>query len=508
MARIAIGGMHHETNSFAPVKATLEDFVRADGWPPLCEGPALLREVAGMNLPISGFIDATKEQHELLPLMWCSAPPSAPVRKSAYEELVGKLLHKLDVELPLDAVFLDLHGAMIAEHILDGDGELLRRVREVIGRTPLAVSFDMHANISEQMIGMADWIVGYRTYPHLDMADTGKRAAAGVEQMLQHNYKPMKLFRRLPFLIPITSQTTLTEPMRGIMHMAKSLSTNGDTLEFFTGFPPADTPDTGPIAIGCGYQPELSEAVHELQAHAINLERAFHSELLPAKEAVAEAMQRYDGKPIIIADTQDNPGAGGNGDTVGLLDALIKAVAKDAVFAIVNDPQSAAKAHKLGVGAQGVFSIGGSNPLPGQTPFRGQFTVDHITDGEFTCTGPMFGGTQMRLGLMAVLRLAGVKVVVSSIKHQCADLAMLRHVGIEPEKEKILAIKSSVHFRADFEAIAGDIILAEAPGPNIENPENIPYKHLRTGIRLRPGGPEFQPNGGYPSAPARKLSAY
>jgi microcystin degradation protein MlrC len=179
MARIAIGGFQHETNTFAPSKASFEDFTRGGAWPGLCRGPALFEAVAGINLPVAGFIERAREGgHELLPLSWAQATPSAEVREDAYERIAGQILEDLAGLRHLDAVYLDLHGAMVAEHLEDGEGELLARVRRLIGPDlPLVASLDLHANITPAMVELSDALVVFRTYPHIDMAATGARSA-------------------------------------------------------------------------------------------------------------------------------------------------------------------------------------------------------------------------------------------------------------------------------------------------------------------------------------------
>jgi microcystin degradation protein MlrC len=217
--------------------------------------------------------------------------------------------------------------------------------------------------------------------------------------------------------------------------------------------------------------------------------------VMPVAEAVstAIALSRNAAKPIVLADTQDNPGAGGASDTVGLLRALVEGGAEGAVFANLSDPKSAEAAHRAGVGAQVSLAIGGWAGGANNTPYQGIFTVEALGDGNFPATGPFYRGNRMQLGPMAVLKTEGVRVVVCSRKQQCADQAMLRHVGIEPTEQKILALKSSVHFRADFQPIAEEILIVAAPGANPVDNRDLPYKRIRKGVRLMP---RAEPAGG------------
>jgi microcystin degradation protein MlrC len=194
---------------------------------------------------------------------------------------------------------------------------------------------------------------------------------------------------------------------------------------------------------------------------------------------------------VILADTQDNPGAGTNAETMGMFEALLRHRAEGAVFGLVADPEAAAEAHQAGEGASLDMAIGNKTPVPGFAPFRGRFTVERLGSGSFTATGPFYRGSRMQLGPMALLSSAGVRLIVASRKQQAADQSMFRHLGIEPADQKILVLKSSVHFRADFQPIAEEVLVVAAPGGNPADHRQLPYKHLRPGLRLMPLGPAF-----------------
>lgn len=495
MARIAIGGLHHETNTFAPLKATYDEFAQGGGWPGLQRGQSFFTTFKGMNLPISGAIDVLAERgHTLVPLVWAAATPSAQVTEDAYERIVGMMLDDLKAAGPLDGIFLDLHGAMVTEHLDDGEGELLRRVRAIVGpRMPLVASLDLHANVTVQMVDNVDVFVAYRTYPHVDMAETGKRAATVLDRLLSGEGKPFKALEKLPFLIPLPWQCTMTEPGGSVYRALERIEAEtGVLLSFTPGFPAADIPDCGGVVFGYGSDAARTRAaVQALLADICAREKDFAGRIYSADEGVTEALRRPRGKPIVLADTQDNPGAGGSSDTVGLLEALVRAKAEQAALAVMWDPASAAAAHKAGVGASLTLDIGGKSGAPGQHPFRTAVTVERLGDGRFLGTGPMYGGATMNLGPMALLRIGGVRVVVATRKVQAADQAIFRHLGVEPTTERILALKSSVHFRADFAPIAQDILVVKAPGAMLADPLDFPFKRLRPGLRLRPLGPAF-----------------
>jgi microcystin degradation protein MlrC len=491
MARFAIGGFQHETNTFAPVKASFRDFEMADGWPGLTRGEAMLTAFEGINLPIAGFLaQARRQGHELLPTLWCSASPSAEAETDAFERIVGELLERIAALGKVDGIYLDLHGAMVTEDHQDGEGELLERLRRQVGDTlPVVVSLDLHANITERMARHASVLVVCRTYPHVDLAESGEWSATVLDRLMRQG--PLfKALRRTDFLVPLTAQCTLIEPARGI-YRAVAEAENGEVVSssFAFGFPPADIAECGPaIVTYATTQRAADEAADRLLALVNAKEAAFAGKIWQPAEAVAYARAKGNSaeRPIVLADTQDNPGAGGTSDTVGLLRALIDGRADGAVFANLCDPKSAEAAHRAGVGARITLAIGGWAGGAGNTPYEGTFTVEALGDGNFLATGPFYRGNRMQLGPMAVLRKDGVRVVLSSRKQQCADQAMLRHVGIEPSAQKILALKSSVHFRADFQPIAEEILIVAAPGANPVDNRDLPYKRIRKGIRLMP----------------------
>ena len=489
--RIAVGGFHHETNTFAPTKASFEMFRRADGWPGLCRGEAVLADTAGINLPIAGFLEAARASgRDFAPLAWANASPSAEVEREAYERIAGMIVDDLRSAGPVDAVYLDLHGAMVAEHLEDGEGELLRRARAVIGPdVPLVASLDLHANVSPLMADMADALVVFRTYPHVDMAETGARTARLLERILAEG-RPAKAFRQVPFLIPLTAQCTLVEPAAGLYAGLEERERGSvRSVSLAGGFPLADTPDCGPAALAyAGGERSAAEAAEALADAVLAARGRFAAGFLSPEEAVARADRAgRAGRPAVIADSCDNPGGGGDGDTTGLLRALAAARPEGAVLGLLIDAEAAAAAHEAGEGGRLSLALGGRSGIPGDAPFETEAAVRRLGDGSFTCTGPFYGGNRMQLGPMALLELAGgVRVAVASRKVQAADREMFRHLGVEPADCRILALKSSVHFRADFGPIAGEVLIAAAPGPVAADPGALAFTRLRPGVAQRP----------------------
>lgn len=491
--KIAVSGFQHETNTFAPTKADYEAFVAGGGWPGISRGEEMLAATSGINLPIAGFTEAARAAgHQLVPLTWAAASPSAEVTEEAFERICGQILEDLAAARGIDAVYLDLHGAMVTEHHEDGEGEFLRRVRALVGADmPLVASLDLHANVTPEMVAHSDALVIYRTYPHVDMAETGARAFALLSR-LQRSRPLAKAFRQIPFLMPLTSGCTLVEPALSLYAALPDLEQEYGlaSISFAGGFAPADIYHCGPSLVTYAESAEAAEkAADALEAMVLEQEPAFAGEILPAQEAVREALaiaERGARRPVILADTQDNPGAGGDGDTVGLLQALVEQRAERAVLGLLIDPECAARAHQAGEGATLRLELGAKSGQVGHVPLVADYKVVRLGDGAFTCTGPFYEGARMRLGPMALLELNGVQVAVASKKVQAADMEMFRHLGVEPTERPIVAVKSTVHFRAHFQPIAERIIVASAPGPNPVDYSKLTYNRLRPGVRRRP----------------------
>jgi len=492
--RIAIGGFLHESHSFAPRPATWADFERPGGFPPLQEGDlvAALRPTSAAS---AGAIRVAEEADAaLVPLAWAVANPSGPVQDEAFERIAALICAALSRalrEAPLDGVYLDLHGAALAESFPDAEGELLRRVRAIVGPSlPLTISLDPHANLTARMVALVDAAVPYRTYPHVDMKDAGAQAMRLLLARIRRGAPWERAFRQLDFWIPITSQCTLVDPMRAVLAERAAVAERADLAElaFCFGFPYADFPECGvALAAFADTQEQADAAADAFARHVAGQEHAFDLGVMQAEQAVTEAISvaASAGRPVVIADTQDNPGGGGHGDTTGLLAELVRQGATGAVLCLINDAESAAACHAAGEGGEVALALGGKSD---GVPLRCTARVERTTDGRFTLTGPMGAGNPADLGPTALISIEpGIRVMVVSRKTQAYDQAILRHVGIEPAECRILALKSSVHFRADFGAVAERIIVAASPGPVVADSSGLPFRNLRPGLRLRPG---------------------
>src|SRR5260370_1258125 len=393
MTRIAVGAFLHETNTFAPTKATYDACMH---WPTMVRGGDAPKVKPTVNVGLAGFVErAEANGWEIVSTVAGSASPSAHVTEDAFERIVKVMIGGIAAAGPLDAVYLDLHGAMVTEHFDDGEGEILARVRKAIGNDlPLVVSLDLHANVTPEMVGYADALIAYRTYPHVDMADTGRAAAKHLELLLRTKQKFAKAFRQLPFLIPISWQCTNDHPTKGIYQKLAALESDAvPTLSFAPGFPAADFAHCGPSVFAYGRTQAHADAAADTIAALIEShESDFDGRIYSPHDGVRYAMQLSTraSKPIVIADTQDNPGAGGDSDTTGMLRALVRNGATKAAIGVIYDPVSAKAAQAAGVCATLTLALGGKSGISGDAPYKETFIVEKLSDPQFIAPTPSY----------------------------------------------------------------------------------------------------------------------
>lgn len=468
--RIAVAGVQHETNTFAPFTAGVDEFAMADSWPGLLWGDAVIDGTRGMNLPIAGAIARAEEDAaDVVPILWCAAEPSGPVTDEAFDWIAGMIADGLAAAGPIDGVYLDLHGAMVTQSHHDGEAALLARIRQQVGAdVPIAVSLDLHANLSAEVVARTQAIAIYRTYPHLDMAATGRRAMAELLRCLASG--PRKAaFRPVPFLVPLHAQFTGADPCRNLYGLLdeRNEPDGAGYADLAMGFTASDVPDCGPSVVAyADTQADADARADRMLAAVRASEREFDATLHSPDAAVRQAMAVAG--PVILADVQDNPGAGAASDTTGILSTLVQHRAQGAVLGVVHDPRIAARAQDLGVGARLDGDLGGRFGRPGSGSFGASFRVLAISDGRIAYTGEMYGGGIAEVGPSCLLAVdipgVDIKIVVSSVRTQCLDQAFFTHFGVDPADAQIVCVKSTVHFRADFDPIARAVINVKSPG--------------------------------------------
>ena len=502
--RIFVAGFQHETNTFAPSLADWAAFESGSSFPAYSRGEAMLQQLQGGSLPMGGFIRSARQRGwTLLPSAWAGASPSAQVTREAFERICEAICSDAAAALAaggFDAIYLDLHGAAVAEHVDDAEGELLERLRAVVGpAVPLVASLDLHANVTGRMLQHCQALSAYRTYPHVDGAETGARCADLLAEIAATTPPWHSHQERLPFLLPLNAMCTMMEPAGGIYQRLAALDeASGVRLSFAMGFPAADFDECGPVVFGHGPDAQaVQRAVRQVAADALAARAAWKLDLLRPADAVRQALALAEdaSAPVVIADTQDNPGAGADSNTTGMLHALLAAGAGQrwpgqVALGLLYDPEAAAAAHEAGVGARLRLSMGKSvrdfKGEPTDPPLLAEATVLALSDGVVPLHGPMTAGATLRLGPSACVQVHGVKVLLVSGQCQMLDLGLYRFLGVQPEDMKLLVNKSSVHFRAAFAPIAAHILVARAAGPMAADPADLPWKHLPPGLALRP----------------------
>lgn len=497
MKKFATASFAHETNTFSPITTTWESFAARTGPFSGILTPDEIRSLKGVkpNRAIFGFFDTETELgYEVYPILGAYATPSGMIPTDVFDRIVGMILDGIRQNGPFDGVFLDLHGAMVYEGYNDGETEILRRVRNEVGSIPIVTSYDLHGNITQETFDIASAMIGCRTYPHVDLYEIGIQCAH-LMNYIEEGKPIYKSFRRVPFLLPLSTQSTNIEPAKSLFRMIVDVEKDPEVISasIMEGFQAADIPEMGPSIFTYAVNQKAAERAADLLLGGLFArESQFRSDLPNAQNAVQQALKLVGTVkgPVILSDTQDNAGGGATSDTTEILAALIQNNVQNAALGLMYDPDAAQKAHTAGVGADITLDLGGKL-MPGDKPIHATFHVEKLYEGDFDGSSPMSHGIPLNLGKMANLKIGGISIVVSSIRKQALDRMYFRIVGINPEEKAILVVKSSNHYRADFEPIAGSIISVAAFAACIENPIHIPYRNLREGVRLQGLGPVF-----------------
>jgi microcystin degradation protein MlrC len=480
--RFFIGMLAHETNTFSSLPTDRRQFEAHD----LRYGGELLEAYRDTGTCLGGMIEAAAAHAiTLAPSLAAAASPAGRVTKEFYAEARDRLLADLRTAGRLDGVLLDLHGAMVVEGLDDAEGDLLRAVRVAVGSLPVAVTLDLHANVTRAMVDAATLLHGYKTYPHVDMNARGREAATRLREVAGGGIRPTVAFRQPPLLPPIAGQLTARGPMRRLYDLADAMERRPGvlTISIFAGFPLADIHDAGlSIYVATDRDQPLADALaDELAETAWTHRREFLHTAAPVPVAVARALAA-EGRPVVLADIADNTGGGAAGDTTEILRELLRAGATETTVACLWDPEAADACVAAGVGATLTLDVGGKVDPSHGAPLRLTGRVRAVSDGNFVFKGPMLRGLAGRLGPTAALEVAGVKVILISHRRQTLDPEMIRLVGIEPERERIVVVKSSVHYRAAFEPIAREIIEVDAPGLSSSNLTRFAFANVRRPI--------------------------
>ena len=485
--RILVGGFKHETNTFSVLRTDIDAY-RARC---LYRGDDVLRVFQGTNSEIAGFLDVcTANAWTPVPSIVADASPSGPVTKDAYDEIANTLLQDATAGGGVDAVLLQLHGAMVAEHLADGEGYLLQVLRAGLGpAVPIGVTLDLHANVTEDMARYANVIVSYRTYPHVDQREIATECASLIAKILNGDIDPVCHVRRAPQLTGLDhGRTTAPGPMQQALGQAADLMRSPDihSVSVLAGFAPADIPDAGPSVVIVSERKNAG-AVRQadmIVAHIWETRDVSTVELQSADEAIAIAGKK--GRPggaVVVADFADNPGGGGYGDSTWLLRALIESGLQNVGYSALYDPESAGTCHQAGEGATITLALGGKVDPQFGPPIDVSATVVKLTDGKFLLEGPMQAGIPIDMGPSALIEVGGVKVVIGSRRYQNFDRMYFKSFDVDLDALAVIAVKSSQHFRAAYGDLASEIIVVDdGNGITTEDVRTRDYHELRRPI--------------------------
>jgi microcystin degradation protein MlrC len=478
--------MMHETNTFSPLSTPIESFGRGGA----LSGPAAIQDAQGTNTSLGGFIEIARQAGaEFTVPMAASAHPSGLVTKAAYAQMTAAIVD--EIRKGCDAVLLALHGAMVAEEYDDGEGELLNRIRRIARDVPVAVALDFHSQMTDAMIKGATVITGYRTYPHIDMADTARRAGRTLLRTLKGEVAPKMVWGNRPIMSSSLVHTPSREPMKTLMGMANEAEDSGQVLNasVFGGFPQADIPHLAlsSVVVCDGRTAEGEVLLNRILDTAWERREGFlfHPEPLPVQVARAKSLGNGvsgDG-PVVMADHGDNTASGGTQDVMSVIEEAMKQGLENAVAGPICDPASVEQMIKAGIGAEVTLALGGKIDMPAMglkgKPLKVSGRVKAITDGQFVVTGPMATGTTVRMGRTAVLDAGKMQIVVSEKRAEPYDLGVFTHCGIDPRRKKYVLIKSRQHFRAGFEPIARHIVMCDGDGCTASDLKLFKYAKIK-----------------------------
>ncbi len=477
--KVLVGGIYHESHSFSNIPTDLESFKRVLFF----EGNEVIEKLRGTTSEMAGFIrGAERFDFELVPTVWAWGVSSGPVKASALESLLESVRKAIGRER-VDGILFALHGALVGEDAPDGDGLILSRLRSYVGdRTPIAITLDLHANVSEQMVSLADVVVGYDTYPHVDQVERGLEAAELLVRTIKGEIRPVMALEKPPLMIVPQKQLTDAYPMNELVDLAHEREREVLSVTVSGGFVYSDVPEVGLSAIAItDNRPELARrCAKEIADRAWELRRAFVPRLPGVRESVERAI-KSDRRPVILADIGDNIGAGTPGDGTFILRELLHQDARAAVV-IIADPEAVGSAIEVGVGQELTLAVGGKCDRFHGEPVAITGRVKLISDGRFVNRGPMRDGILENMGRTVVVQASGVTIVLTEIKMPPWNLEQLRSLAIPPEDQKIIVLKSAVAFRAAYESLAQEIIEVNSPGLSSLDLSQFNYQHIRRPI--------------------------
>jgi microcystin degradation protein MlrC len=489
--KLVIAQMKHETNTYSPVPTPLARFAHGSDTPP--EGHAAIAAYKGTGSALGAFIELAEavDAQFVVPIA-ASAWPSGPVDDRAFDHIARRICDA--VAQGCDGVLLDLHGAMVTQSHEDGEGELLRRIRAIAPNVPIAAAMDMHTNLYDAFAQQVSLIAGYQTYPHIDMFETGQRAGRALLAQLQGQAKPTMAWGRQPMLPHVMRQGSDDSPNRELQARCKAMEAQGALCAtVFVGFPNADIEYAGLSAVVVtDNDPALARRwCDELLEMAWSQRTKFVYEVKPLAESMAQAQSIAAAKPagsgpVVLLDHSDNCASGGTMDTMTVLGAILDAGLEEVAAFAIYDPQAVQQMIAAGVGQPVTLSLGGKLDMPGiglkGVPRTVSGTVRLVCDGEYKNYGPMARGELNDMGPTAVLDTGRVKIVVISNHVEPHDLAAFTAVGIAPERQRFVMLKSRIHWRAGLAPLAHAVVECAGTGVCTSDYATLAFKNVRRPI--------------------------
>jgi microcystin degradation protein MlrC len=484
--RFLLAMMKHETNTFSPVVTDLQRF---RDWG-LYEDEAVVKAYRGTNHPIAAYIDLAEEMNaDIVSPVAAEAMPSGYVEAEAYRYLTGRILDAVKTKGPFDAILLDLHGAMVPAGMVDGEGPLLVEIRKLALKTPIGVTFDMHGNMTQDIIDNADVVLCYKHYPHIDMAETGKTCAQIIKRMLLGEVKPVISWGQARILAQTLRMGTADEPMKTAQAMTRKAEKQKGILaaSVFGGFPMADIPDAGlsVVIVADGDLKKADKARDKILTYC----REQKEEWIYQHEKLSQAVRRAAGTnqfPMILLDHADNVGSGGTSDSMMVIKEVLRQKLDDVAVATVYDPDAVKAMAEAGIGATITLDLGGKSDMPSighkAEPLRLTGKVKRLSDGEWIVRGPMYTGSKVTCGNAAVFETGGMQIVVTSLHHEPWDAGIFTHIGIDPHHCKYLLLKSRIHYRAGFEPTGKATITLDGIGVTTSDNKLLKFTKLKRPI--------------------------
>jgi microcystin degradation protein MlrC len=474
--RIAIASMLQESNTFSPVYTRYEDFSPVFG-------KAVLERHRGKLTEMGGFLDVLDgSKVEVQPVCAAWAITANRLVRPDFERLTGEIESGLSKARP-DALLLAMHGAQTAEGEDDVEGYVLSIARRVLGPDrPIVMTLDLHANITKRMVENANAIVGYHTYPHVDMFETGQKAARLMLRTLKGGCRPVMAYRKLPLIIPAENAQTYRGPMLKLIQVAQSLEATGkaEAVSIFPVQPWMDIDE-----MGCAVVAVTNDDLRMAQRHADALagrlwknKKAYEVKLVSVPDALAAA-EKIKGGPVVLAESSDSTGSGSPGDSTGVLKHLVKAKLSGPAAIFVVDPGAVAEAFAAGVGATMKMSIGGAFDKKNSKPVPVSAYVRLLSDGRWTARARGYNtGITTSMGRSVVLEVGPVSILAAERSAMTVDPELFRSHGIDPVYCKIVVVKSPNGFRAAYEPIAKGIFVVDTPGVSTANFARLPFKRI------------------------------